>query len=99
MGERLAVGLARREGALGVRLATAAAGGGDERILLEADYRDIYRYTAWSPDGSQIAFVNDRYRRLAELYVIPANGGQPRSLTGNFSLPTDPEPQATEADW
>ncbi|HSJ13796.1 MAG TPA: S9 family peptidase [Longimicrobiales bacterium] len=35
---------------------------------------------AWSPDGSQIAFVSTR-DRTSQLYLMPAAGGAPRQLT------------------
>jgi WD40 repeat protein len=35
---------------------------------------------AWSPDGKQIAFQSDRSGSL-DVWVVPADGGQPRRLT------------------
>ena len=41
------------------------------------------RHSRWSSDGSQIAFLSDRAKRgTAQLYVIPADGGEARHLTG-----------------
>ena len=41
-------------------------------------------YPAWSPDGTQIAFALD-----GRLWVLPADGGEARQLTGG---PADPAP-------
>jgi dipeptidyl aminopeptidase/acylaminoacyl peptidase len=35
----------------------------------------------WSPDGSLLAFLSDRESEDAQLYVIPADGGEARQLT------------------
>lgn len=36
----------------------------------------------WSPDGSQIAFLSDRgNEKQAQIYLIPAKGGEARALT------------------
>jgi dipeptidyl aminopeptidase/acylaminoacyl peptidase len=40
------------------------------------------RAPRWSPDGGQIAFLSDRTKRgTAQLYLIPADGGEARPLT------------------
>lgn len=36
----------------------------------------------WSPDGSQIAFVSDRAEEKSQIYLLPADGGEARALTG-----------------
>jgi dipeptidyl aminopeptidase/acylaminoacyl peptidase len=35
----------------------------------------------WSPDGTRLAFTSTRERDAAQLYVIPADGGEARRLT------------------
>lgn len=41
------------------------------------------RLPRWSPDGRQIAFLSDRARRgVSQLYLIDADGGEARPLTG-----------------
>ncbi len=45
-----------------------------------AHSRKSSRNPSWSPDGSQLAFVSDREER-AQVYVIPADGGEAESLT------------------
>jgi dipeptidyl aminopeptidase/acylaminoacyl peptidase len=35
----------------------------------------------WSPDGKQIAFVSTRQKPKAQIYVIPADGGEARPIT------------------
>src|SRR6266536_5806791 len=35
----------------------------------------------WSPDGRRIAFTSKRDGEAAQLYVIPADGGEPKKLT------------------
>jgi dipeptidyl aminopeptidase/acylaminoacyl peptidase len=35
----------------------------------------------WSPDGRQIAFVSNRDGEKKQLYVVPAEGGEPKRLT------------------
>jgi len=35
----------------------------------------------WSPDGKQLSFVSNRERDVGQLYVIPADGGEPSRLT------------------
>jgi dipeptidyl aminopeptidase/acylaminoacyl peptidase len=45
-----------------------------------AHSRKSSRNPAWSPDGSQLAFVSDREER-AQVYVMPADGGEAESVT------------------
>ena len=54
---------------------------------------------SWSPDGKRIAFVSDRaghaHRRIpgwftSEIYVMDADGGNPRNLTNHLEDDEDP---------
>ena len=44
---------------------------------------------AWSPDGTQIAFVSDRDGNM-QIYVMAADGSQPTRLTRNSALDWSP---------
>src|SRR5712691_2664639 len=46
----------------------------------------------WSPDGARLAFVSNRERDAGQLYVIPADGGEPQRLT-------DLKEDASQAAW
>jgi dipeptidyl aminopeptidase/acylaminoacyl peptidase len=46
----------------------------------------------WSPDGTRLAFVSNRERDAGQLYVIPADGGEPQRLT-------DLKEDASQAAW
>ena len=50
------------------RLTQAPLGAGDWRFEV-------------SPDGSTLAFIRDEKRGIADLYVVPVGGGEPRRLT------------------
>ena len=50
------------------RLTQAPLGAGDWRFEV-------------SPDGSTLAFIRDEKRGIADLYVVPVAGGEPRRLT------------------
>jgi dipeptidyl aminopeptidase/acylaminoacyl peptidase/tetratricopeptide (TPR) repeat protein len=54
------------------------------RPLTAGAYDD--RQPAWSPDGSQVAFVSNRSHdpdanQNTDVFVVPADGGMPRALT------------------
>ncbi len=45
---------------------------------------------AWSPDGSQLAFISDRQHQGAQVWVLPLGGGEARPVThgrGGASTP------------
>src|SRR5687768_12090437 len=50
-------------------------GSSPPRPLTAGDHRD--RRPRWSPDGTWIAFVSHRDEPGSELYVLPADGGEP----------------------
>lgn len=45
----------------------------------------------WSPDGSTLAFISDRYEEKQQLYTIPAGGGEARPLTALNGRLSDPQ--------
>ncbi len=49
------------------------------RQLTRGRVRD--RSPAWSPDGSQIAFVSDRSGHAPQIHILPIDGGEPWKLT------------------
>lgn len=48
----------------------------DGTQLRQFTSQDADRQPAWSPDGKQIAFVSGRDGSPAQLYIIPADGGE-----------------------
>ena len=57
---------------------------------------------AWSSDGSEIVFASDRSNpddHELELYVLPANGGQPRRITRNDVWDLDPDWRVTAVGY
>jgi dipeptidyl aminopeptidase/acylaminoacyl peptidase len=69
------------------------ADGGEPRQLTDGDFVDAD--PAWSPDGTQLAFISARhpdrdYDNATDLWLVPAAGGEPRRLTdtaGPIALP------------
>lgn len=63
---------------VGNELVVASVDGGERKVLVRLSSQDPYRSIAaqptWSPDGKEIAYVQDG------LWVIPAAGGDPRPL-------------------
>ena len=57
----------------------AADGSSSPRQFTSGPKRDAS--PRWSPDGSMLAFVSDRERDAAQLYVVPVHGGEARRLT------------------
>jgi Tol biopolymer transport system component/DNA-binding winged helix-turn-helix (wHTH) protein len=46
---------------------------------------------AFSPDGKQLAFVRQNIDSLGDIFIMPANGGEPRRLTfDHAAIPTSP---------
>ncbi len=73
-----------QEGSFANDLYTVPAGGGDLRRLTHM--HGIFATPAYSRDGREIAIVGidtDEFsgRRNAQLWCVPASGGEPRSLT------------------
>jgi dipeptidyl aminopeptidase/acylaminoacyl peptidase len=65
-------------------LFVVSAAGGEPQQLTDGDFADAD--PAWSPDGTQLAFVSARhedrdYDNASDIWIIPADGGEPRRLT------------------
>ncbi|HVU17569.1 MAG TPA: S9 family peptidase [Candidatus Didemnitutus sp.] len=77
----------------GRTITVGSAAGGSERRVTAGDARKPHNEgdVAWSPDGTQLAFLSDAAKKgQLELYVVGANGGTPREvghLTGFLSNP------------
>src|SRR5919197_5382268 len=53
--------------------------GGEPRRFTTGPKRDTV--PRWSPDGSRLAFISEREtHQKAQLYVMPADGGEPAKL-------------------
>ncbi len=67
-----------------IQLVTAALDGSAVRVILPS-VRGYHRYPRWSPDGRWIAFQRGDGVRF-DIFVVPANGGQPRQLTDDRNM-------------
>ncbi|HET7035807.1 MAG TPA: S9 family peptidase [Thermomicrobiaceae bacterium] len=66
--------------------------GGEARCVIGGPNAS-FRQPAWSPDGSQLAIVGHQQAgeggsRNANVWVVAAGGGEPRSLTAGLDRPT-----------
>jgi TolB protein len=66
-----------------------AQGDGKTRLT---DSVGVDVYPKWSPDGTQIAFLSNRDGNV-EIYVMNADGSDPRNLTNN------PAQESTQGDF
>jgi len=58
--------------------------GGPARKLTQHEARDMHHN--WSPDGQNLAFTSFRGDGATQVFVVPADGGEPRSVTaGSWS--------------
>ena len=83
----------RDTGASRVNLHTMAADGTDIRPVLDDDFAVLHHPPAWSPDGRHLAVVRYLEERVGafptvtdvgrELYVVGADGAEPRRLAEN----------------
>src|SRR5438034_5110545 len=64
---------------IGIFLMSSA--GSDSRRLTTAPQKTSEKYPAFSPDGEQIAFVRESTIYGADIYAVPASGGEPRRVT------------------
>ncbi len=86
----------RSEGGGGLFLIPALGGEGLERRISSFGY-----HPRWSPDGSHILFrthlaiLDDPDR----FYVIDTQGGQPRGVLANLTLPTESQYRFDSASW
>ena len=62
----------------------AGTDGADAVQVTSLDFRSAPGFPRWSPDGTSIAFHGDPNGR-PEVFVVPARGGVPRSLTATLS--------------
>src|SRR5919199_3537955 len=74
---------------------------GQESRLTEGDHDNTA--PAWSPDCASLVFVSKRdpeadYSSAADLWVIPAAGGEPRRLTGGAG-PVDAPAWSPDGRW
>ena len=53
---------------------------------MEPDDEGSREYPAWSPDGSLIAYASDREDGRLCIWVVPAEGGEPRRITGAAAM-------------
>lgn len=67
-------------------LYTVGADGGQARRLTTGEGYEMFAH--FSPDGSQIAFTG-QYDGNTEVFVVPAEGGQPRRITYTATLNRD----------
>ena len=74
---------------------TARSGGVDSVMIANPDGTETVQVfgtnAAWSPDGSQVAFITSAYDGNPELYVVNADGsGFPRRLTNHTAAESEP---------
>lgn len=74
---------------------TARSGGVDSVMIANPDGTETVQVfgtsAAWSPDGSQVAFITSAYDGNPELYVVNADGsGSPRRLTNHTAAESEP---------
>ena len=68
------------------KLFVAPAAGGPAKVVSPVDAKYEIERACWSKDGRSIYFLANTGVR-AELFVVPADGGQPRQLTdGNHAI-------------
>lgn len=71
------------------KLYRVAADGSATELLVACKFGNIGR-PAWSPDGSLLAFSMPDVTRTEDVYLLPAQGGEPRKVT--FDSASDRSP-------
>jgi tricorn protease len=62
------------------KLYRVAADGSEQKEILASKYGTVSRPT-WSPDGSLLAFSMSDVTRTDDIYIMPADGGEPKKVT------------------
>lgn len=71
------------------KLFRVTADGGETKELLTSKYGTIGR-PMWSPDGSLLTFSMPDVTRTSDVYIMPADGGEPKKVT--FDSASDSSP-------
>jgi len=79
----------RKWGYSGLDIWVMDAEGGNLRNLTDSP-NAIDQDSAWSPDGTRIAFVTRREGLHTEIFVMDVDGGNPRNLTNHPGTDDDP---------
>ncbi len=62
-------------------LHVASVTGGEPRVLVAPEGMGVVESPEWSPDGRWISYTLETPTRPKDLFVVPAEGGEPRRLT------------------
>jgi tricorn protease len=71
------------------RLYRVSVSGGEAKELLRSKYGTIGR-PSWSPDGSLLTFSMADVTRTDDVYILPAEGGEPRKATFDSAADRSP---------
>jgi Tol biopolymer transport system component len=69
----------------GIELVTSLNDGSDTKLIARLPSGSYYWHPRWSPDGRSVAFQRGDGIRF-DLFVVPAEGGEPRQLTHVHTL-------------
>src|SRR5262245_57129238 len=65
-----------------------AIGGGAPLQLTNGDFGE--QLARWAPDGSSLAFLTRRTESAAQIYMVPAAGGEARAITKHATSVSQP---------